>query len=126
MFAPDDNTARNAQNLPDNVTAQGAAITALTSRVTGDTGNSYIGSLVSRIHEPSTTRLKMRLECTVEGNDPENPLVHATFRACTKSEDPSFGKYTPSGHLAFSVIPEIAAKLEVGRFYHLDMSVVPE
>lgn len=70
-----------------------------------------------------TTRLKMRLESTAEGTDPDNALVHCGFRVCTKSEDPVFGKYTPSGHLNFSVVPEVAQHLEVGMFYNVDLSL---
>lgn len=95
MYAPDSSTLTNAQGLA----------------VDGQ--------------RDTTTRLKMRLEHTAEGQCDDNPLVHCSFRACTKSEDPAFGKYTPSGHMSFSVIPEIAAKLEVGRYYHVDLNVVP-
>ena len=79
-----------------------------------------------RVVDEHTTRLKMRLEHTSEPANDDNPLVHCDFRVCTKEEDPRFGKYTPAGHLSFSVIPEVAQHLEVGRFYTVDLNVVEE
>jgi uncharacterized coiled-coil protein SlyX len=69
--------------------------------------------------QPAATRLKMRLQSVSQVKSADNPLSHCTFHAC--GEDPVFGKYTPNGHLNFSVINEVAAKLVAGRDYYVDL-----
>lgn len=81
-------------------------------------------ALTGRIVEPGTqpvTRLKMRLQHTCDTKNEDNPLVHVSFQAL--GDDPAFGKYTPNGNLNFSVIPEVAANLVVGKAYFVDLSL---
>ena len=77
-----------------------------------------------------TTRLKMTLHSLtkLEG-DADNPLTRCTFGAVYSAnpteEDGVFGKYTPYGSLSYNVRSDIAAHLEEGEAYYVDITKVP-
>lgn len=77
-----------------------------------------------------TTRLKMTLHSLTKlDGDADNPLTRCTFGAVYSAnpteEDGVFGKYTPYGSLSYNVRSDIAAHLEEGEAYYVDITKVP-
>ena len=77
-----------------------------------------------------TTRLKMTLHSLTKlDGDADNPLTRCTFGAVYSAnpteEDGVFGKYTPYGSLSYNVRSDIAAHLEEGEAYYIDITKVP-
>lgn len=82
------------------------------------------------------TRLKMTLHSVAPlvptptvADGVENPLTRCTFGAVYSAdevtEDAAYGKATPFGTLSYNVRSDLAAALEVGAAYYIDIQKVP-
>jgi hypothetical protein len=81
--------------------------------------------------EPATPRRTTRLKMTLHSLTPnvgsaDDPLTRCTFGAVYSpnptEEDGVFGKYTPYGSLSYNVRSDIAAHLEQGKAYYVDIT----
>ena len=76
------------------------------------------------------TRLKMTLHNLSDlGSSGHSPLTRCTFGAVYSAtpgeEDKVYGDATPYGSLSYNVRSELAAHLEVGEAYYVDIVKVP-
>lgn len=129
MYAPDNNTEFNAEDLPVPGTRLEARLhdghPDMVARLpANDISNLGRATLRS---QPRITRLKMRVNGKSASNNVDNPLTHLSLTAvCSQdaaNENSIFGKYTPCGNLSFSVINDVADGFSVGDEIYIDLSL---